>query len=319
MDLSSSKILVTGSSGTIGNCLCEALLERNVDLVGVDIKQNQWNDEVQRRTICADLRDSNVFMKLPTDVDVIIHFAANARVYNLVKDPDLAKDNFIMLYNVLEFARKNNIKKILFSSSREVYGNSGYILHSEEEAFTRNCESPYTATKIAGEVLFRAYQQCYDIDFITTRFSNVYGKFDYSDRVVPLFILKALRNKDIHIYGEDKILDFTYVEDAVDGVLKALECFEISKNEIYNIATQKGYSIKDVAQLIMEIVGSKSKVYCEANRTGEVCRFIADISKAKAVLKYNPKFGIKKGIAKTVKWYLPRIEEYKKELERNDK
>lgn len=319
MNLSKSKILVTGSSGTIGNCLCETLLKRNVDLVGVDIKQNRWNDKVHHQTILGDLRNSGDVEKLPTDIDVIVHFAANARVYNLVKNPDLAKDNFIMLYNVLEFARKNSIKKILFSSSREVYGNSGRILHSEEEAFTINCESPYTATKIAGEVLLRAYQQCYGIEFVIIRFSNVYGKFDYSDRVVPLFILKALQNEDIHIYGEGKVLDFTYIEDAVDGVLKALECFEISKNEVYNIAIQKGYSLRDVAQLIMEIVNSKSKIYYEANRTGEVCRFVADISKAKAVLKYKPKFSIKKGIAKTVEWYLPRIEEYKRELERNDK
>ena len=165
MKLDNLKVLVTGSSGTIGNCLCETLLERNAVLVGVDIKhQNQWNDEVHQRTIRVDLRDSSGFEKLPLDIDVIVHFAANARVYNLVKDPDLAKDNFMMLYNVLEFARKNNIKKVLFSSSREVYGNSGRILHSEDEAFVKDCESPYTATKVAGEALIHSYQQCYGIE-----------------------------------------------------------------------------------------------------------------------------------------------------------
>jgi len=316
MKLDNLKVLVTGSSGTIGNCLCETLLERNAVLVGVDIKhQNQWNDEVHQRTIRVDLRDSSGFEKLPLDIDVIVHFAANARVYNLVKDPDLAKDNFMMLYNVLEFARKNNIKKVLFSSSREVYGNSGRILHSEDEAFVKDCESPYTATKVAGEALIHSYQQCYGIEFIVVRFSNVYGKFDYSDRVVPLFILKALQGENIHIYGESKILDFTYVEDTVDGVVKALEHFEISKNEVYNIATQKGHSIKDVAQLVKELTNSNSKLCCEPNRTGEVCRFIADISKARAVLKYDPKVTLAEGVTKTVEWYLPRIEEYRRKLQ----
>jgi UDP-glucose 4-epimerase len=318
MKLDGLRILVTGSSGTIGNCLCENLLEKGVDLEGADIKyQNRWNGEVHYRTTHVDLRNVNDLKRLPTDVDVIVHFAANARVYNLVKDPDLAKDNFMMLYNVLEFARKNNIKKILFSSSREVYGNSGHILHSEDEALVKDCESPYTATKVAGEALIHSYQQCYGIEFIITRFSNVFGKFDYSDRVIPLFILKAWRNEDIHIYGEDKILDFTYVEDTVDGVVKALECFEISKNEVYNIATQKGYAIQDVARVIKGLLNSKSNLYCKANRAGEVCRFIADISKARAVLKYEPKFTLEEGLAKTVDWYLPRIEEYKRELQRN--
>ena len=132
---------------------------------------------------------------------------------------------------------------------------------------------------------------------------------------MPLFILKALQGENIHIYGESKILDFTYVEDTVDGVVKALEHFEISKNEVYNIATQKGHSIKDVAQLVKELTNSNSKLCCEPNRTGEVCRFIADISKARAVLKYDPKVTLAEGVTKTVEWYLPRIEEYRRKLQ----
>lgn len=318
MDFSNTKILVTGSSGTIGNCLCETLLERGADVVGVDIRPNRWNEEVNRRTINIDLRNPEDVNKLPKDFDLVVHLAANARVFKLVENPDLAKDNFLLLYNILEFVRKNDIKRILFASSREVYGNSGYIIHSEEEAFVKNCESSYTATKIAGEALIHAYEQCYGIEYIIVRFSNVYGRYDYSDRVVPLFISKALKNEDIHIYGRDKILDFTYIEDCTDGVVKSLELFETSKNEVYNIATQKGYSIEKVAQLIIELTGSKSKIIYKTNRTGEVCRFIADISKAKAVLNYYPQNDLMTGINKTIEWYSPRIREYEKELSEAD-
>jgi UDP-glucose 4-epimerase len=94
MELSDSKILVTGSSGTIGNCLCETLLERGTDVVGVDIRQNRWNEEVHRRTVYIDLRNPENLKKLPKGFDIVVHFAANARVYNLVKEPDLARDNF---------------------------------------------------------------------------------------------------------------------------------------------------------------------------------------------------------------------------------
>jgi len=153
---------------------------------------------------------------------------------------------------------------------------------------------------------------------VIVRFSNVYGKFDYTDRVVPLFISKALNNEDIHIYGRGKILDFTYIEDSVDGVVKSLELFETSKNEVYNIATQKGYSIEKVAQIITRLTKSKSKLSYEASRPGEVCRFVADISKAKAVLNYDPKNDLRDGMIKTIKWYSPRIKEYRKELSKDD-
>jgi UDP-glucose 4-epimerase len=125
---------------------------------------------------------------------------------------------------------------------------------------------------------------------------------------------KALKNEAICIFGRDKVLDFTYIEDCVDGVVKSLELFETSKNEVYNIATPKGYSIEKVAELIIELTNSRSKLCYGANRTGEVCRFIADISKANAVLNYNPKYDLRDGMIKTIEWYSPRTEEHRKEL-----
>ncbi len=314
MELDKSRILVTGSSGTIGNCLCEALLARGADVIGVDIRRNRWNAEVHRRTIYMDLLDTANLDELPRDIDIVVHFAANARVYNLVKEPDLARDNFLSLYNVLEYVRQSGIGKILFSSSREVYGNSGHIIHSEDESFVKNCESSYTATKIAGEAMIHAYNQCYGIEYVIVRFSNVYGKYDYSDRVIPLFISKALNNEDIQIYGRGKILDFTYIDDSVDGVVRILDLFEIARNELYNIATQTGHSIEQVARKIIELTGSKSQLLFEPNRTGEVCRFVADISKARAVLGYCPDNNLQEGINKTIEWYRPRIEEYREQL-----
>ena len=314
MELDKSRILVTGSSGTIGNCLCEALLARGADVIGVDIRRNRWNEEVHRRTIYMDLLDTANLDELPRDIDIVVHFAANARVYNLVKEPDLARDNFLSLYNVLEYVRQSGIGKILFSSSREVYGNSGHIIHSEDESFVKNCESSYTATKIAGEAMIHAYNQCYGIEYVIVRFSNVYGKYDYSDRVVPLFISKALNNEDIQIYGRGKILDFTYIDDSVDGVVRILDLFEIARNELYNIATQTGHSIEQVARDIIELTGSKSQLLFEPNRTGEVCRFVADISKTRAVLGYCPDNDLQEGINKTIEWYRPRIEEYREQL-----
>ena len=184
---------MTGSSGTIGSRLCEHLEQQSIDYMGIDIKENIWNKKVNLNTIKLDLRQSINSDQVPGNIDIIVHLAANARVFKLVQDPDLARDNFLTAYNVFEFARKRKIAKVIFSSSREVYGNSGEMTHSENEAYIRNCESNYTASKIGGEALLHAYNQCYDMDMIILRFSNVYGRYDFSDRVIPLFISKAFK------------------------------------------------------------------------------------------------------------------------------
>ena len=101
-----SNILVTGSSGMIGTRLCEKLLEKGHNIVGVNLKQNSWRSDIDKLTLKIDLRNKpNVLNSLPTNVDLIIHLPANARVYNLVMDPSQARDNFEMLFNILEFAR----------------------------------------------------------------------------------------------------------------------------------------------------------------------------------------------------------------------
>lgn len=182
------KVLVTGSSGTIGTRLCEALLKAGHEVIGADWESCKWNPVVEKLRIDIDLRHKEEFSKLPTDVEMIIHLAANARVYELVENPDRAMDNFTDTFNILEFARKNGIKKAMFASSRETYGNihlpSGEK-YTEDKAHFMTCESPYTASKIGGEALFEAYKRCYKIDSIIWRFSNVYGMYDDSIRVVP--------------------------------------------------------------------------------------------------------------------------------------
>jgi UDP-glucose 4-epimerase len=296
-------ILVTGSSGTIGTRLCEKLLERNYAVRGVDWVPNKWSERVNSLTTNADLRSREQMEALPTDADLVIHLAANARVYNLVLDPVLARDNFETLFNTLEFCRKNAIKRILFASSREVYGNSDQIVHSENEAYVRNCESPYTASKVGGEALVHAYHQCYNLDFVIVRFSNVYGMYDDTDRVIPLFIKKTTEETDFVVYGEEKKLDFTYIDDAVHGVLKCIEKFDGVRNDVFNIASGQGLSLLEVARRIQSAMAGKNKLSVEPSRTGEVEKFIANISKAKRILGYSPEIMIEEGIGKSVQWY----------------
>lgn len=299
-------ILITGSSGTVGTGLAKSLVENDYNVVGVDKNSNQWSEQIDHKTILGDLRQESTFKDLPRSVDLIVHLAANARVHKLVQNPDLARDNFETTHNILEYAR-NVSADFIFASSREVYGNNGNVIYSEDDTYVDECESPYTASKIGGESLVKSYDNCYDINTCTVRFSNVYGKYDSSDRVIPLFIAQAKQGEDLTVYGDEKVLDFTYIDDCVDGVYSIIENFEKTKGTTFNIASGNGASLVEVAQAITnQIDNSDVSLNIEENRTGEVSRFVADISKANKILDYTPKYNLQDGISSTIDWYLER-------------
>lgn len=301
------KILVTGSSGTIGTRLCEQLLEAGHEVVGADWEPCKWNAAVEKARVDIDLRHKEEFHKLPKDCELIIHLAANARVYELVENPERAMDNFTDTFNVLEFARTNGIKKFMFASSRETYGNIRLPdgeKYSEDKAHFMTCESPYSASKIGGEALCEAYKRCYGIDVIIWRFSNVYGMYDDSVRVVPLYFRQAKAGEPMKVFGKDKCLDFTYIDDCVHGVILGIEKWEAAKNDTYNLAYGEGSTILRLAELMKELLESNSSLEIGTARTGEVTHYIADISKAKKVLGYNPQTKFEDGVKKAVEWYL---------------
>lgn len=300
------KILVTGSSGTIGTRLCERLLEAGHEVVGADWEPCQWNADVEALRIDIDLRKKELYHLLPTDAELIIHLAANARVYELVENPDRAMDNFIDTFNMLEFARVNGIKKFMFASSRETYGNIHLPAgqkYSEDKAHFMTCESPYTASKIGGEALCEAYKRCYGIDMIIWRFSNVYGMYDNSVRVVPLYFRQARAGETMKVFGKDKCLDFTYIDDCVTGIMLGIEKWEAAKNDTYNLAYGEGSTILQLAEYMKEDLNSDSPLDIGTARTGEVTHYIADISKAQKVLGYQPTTTLREGVKKAVEWY----------------
>lgn len=298
-----NKILITGSSGTIGTRLFEKLLERGFKVIGFDKKPNKWRKKLNNLTIIGDLLNKEDIKKLSADFDLIVHLAANARVYDLVIKPDLALENMISSYNILEFARKNKINKMVFSSSREVYGNRKKTKAREDQVNINLCESSYSASKLAGEELFYSYSKCYGISYIVLRFSNVYGMYDSSDRFIPLIIRNMRKNEPIEIFGKDKILDFTYIDDCVAGIIESIENFNKARNNTINIAMGKGEKLIDVANIIKKTLRSLSTVSLKSNRSGEVVKFVADISKAKKILNYNPTISINKGIDLSISWY----------------
>ena len=299
------KILITGSSGTIGTRLFEKLLERGNKVVGFDKRPNIWHLGLDKLTIRGNLLNQKDINKIPVNYDLIVYLAANPYVHNSVLNPDLAKENMDMTYNILEFARRKKIKNFIFSSSREIYGNKeGKSPFKEKDVSIALSESPYAATKIGAEALIYAFSKCYGINYIVFRLSNVYGKYDCSDRFFPQMIRRMNKNQDVYIYGKDKFLDFTYIDDCTEGIISGIEKLPKVNNNTFNIATGKGCKLTKVARLLKDSLGSKSKIIVKPSQRGEVIKFIADISKARKELDYRPRYSLQRGIKLTLNWYL---------------
>jgi UDP-glucose 4-epimerase len=189
-----------------------------------------------------------------------------------------------------------------------VYGDIHRYITEESYADFSFTESPYSASKIAGEALIYSYAQCYDLNYLVFRFSNVYGRYDNDidrmERVIPLFIKKISDHEPITVYGKDKILDFTYVDDCVEGVCRGIELLvnQQAVNQTINLAFGQGNSLVKMAEFIGEAVGVEPQIRIEPPRIGEVTQYIANIGRARALLGYDPKTPLREGIYKAVAW-----------------
>ena len=308
------KVLVTGSSGQIGTNLALRLLADGHDVFGVDKRQNSWTDDF--RYLLQDL--SGHYPAYPggiggveyPEVDLVVHLAAHAKVHQLVAQPHRALENAVMTFNVLEYCRQGRLP-LVFSSTREVYGDvhrfEGYGEATADFAFT---ESPYSASKIASEAFIYAYARCYGLKYLAFRFSNVYGRFDNDlhrmSRVLPLFIHSMTRDEPITVYGgADKVLDFTYVDDCVDGIVRGIEALAGGRvaNETINLAYGEGNSLVRAAELIAAELGTEPKMTIAPSLLGEVTRYVADIRKAHDLLGWTPQVPLDQGIPRAVQWF----------------
>lgn len=305
------KILITGSSGMIGTALCEKLSELRIPFIGLDKRHNFYKEDIDVVTIIHDLliRDITSICKLLENhkFDMIIHLAANARVWKLIQDTTLAVDNVEMTNNVYRIADRLGIKKVIIASSREVYGDllgTDVVVAKETDAIHTNSESQYTASKICGESLANAYNVTHGIKTLITRFSNVYGRYDDSDRFIPLLIKKILEKQDIVIFGgRNKKMDFTFIDDSISGLLILVQKFDsINKSEIFNISTGIASSLYTVAEILRRQLDSKVKIDELPNRLGEIMYYAADVSKI-SKLGYSPSVSIESGIIKSINYY----------------
>lgn len=265
---------LTGNRGLIGSFLQKRLVEEGHEVVLKVDKQDG--------TEVADLKD----IDSEREIDIFIHCAAFCKINKIVENPEIGFKNALDTFSALEFCRKNNIKKfIYFSSSR--------VLSEESNA--------YTAGKLFGEELCRAYKDCYGIDYIIIRPSTVYGPAeDRTNRLMNIFITNALKGDDLKIYGdpETKTLDFTYVGDIVDAIMLALNrewCKE------YNISGGEEVRVFDLAKFIIEETGSSSRISVLEEETAQPQKVSLDLSEIKKI-GYEPKVSLWEGVRKNIEF-----------------
>jgi UDP-glucose 4-epimerase len=309
------RILITGSSGQIGTNLALRLLADGHEVFGVDKRPNPWTRAFDRTTLLQDLaghyapfRGGLNGVEYPR-VDLVVHLAAHAKVHQLVREPQRALENAMMTFNVLEYCRGLDLP-LVFSSTREVYGDvHRFEEYGEATADFAYTESPYSASKIASEAFIYSYAKCYGLRYLVFRFSNVYGRYDNDlarmERVLPLFIDQLSHAQPITVYGGDeKVLDFTYIDDCIDGIVRGIEGLAEGRviNETINLAYGQGNTLVRAAELIAAELGVEPTITRAPSLVGEVTHYVADIRKARDLLGWQPDVQLSVGIPRAVEW-----------------
>ena len=311
--------LITGGAGFIGSTLAERLLKEGNKVVIVDnfndyydpqLKENNISDLADNENLKvyrADIRDADAMQKVfdENQVDAVMHLAAMAGVRPSIENPVLYQDvNGIGTQILLEQAKNHNIKNLVMASSSSVYGNCKEVPF-REDMIVDYAISPYAATKKANEVMAHVYHKLYDMNVIMLRFFTVYGPKQRPDLAINKFTRMMKNGEKITMYGDGTTSrDYTYVDDIVDGIVRALDYVDVHEDvyEIINLGSNNPISLKDMIQTIGDVLGIEPEIEQLPMQPGDVDRTYADISKARELLGYEPHTTFRRGIEKFVNW-----------------
>ena len=311
------RILVTGGAGFIGSNLVETLIEDpGISLVRVLDNLSTGNlmniekffDSDKFEFVEGDIRDLNICQVCCKNIDAITHQAALGSVPRSINDPITSHEvNTTGFLNILESARQNGIMRIVYASSSSVYGDSKKS--PKIEAITGNVLSPYAASKMTNELYAEAFSRNFNMQIFGFRYFNVFGPKQNPNgpyaAVIPLFIKSALKNTRPVINGDGTITrDFTPVRNVVQINLKALlSTHDVPFHHVLNVACGQSLKLIDLWNLIKKITGTEIEPIHNEIRAGDVLFSLADVSKAKTILGYEPDMDLKANLESTVKYY----------------
>ncbi|MGM0607658.1 MAG: SDR family NAD(P)-dependent oxidoreductase [Candidatus Muiribacteriota bacterium] len=303
-------VVVTGGAGFIGSNLTVKLVDKGYKVIVVDDLSSgslKNLDEVIDKIHFFNLDISNSLDVLNSyeKIEAVFHLGAIPSVpYSVKKPVHTNRVNLGGTLNLLEFARKKNIKKFIFSSSSAIYGENKEVNYESGQAAPL---SPYGVEKLCSEKYVSLYNDIYNIDTISLRYFNVFGpkQNPYSEysAVIPKFVKQIEKNENLIVYGDGKqTRDFVFVENVAEANIKALN--SSINGEVVNIGTGKGISVNYLIEELFKIAKKEVKVQYHPQRKGDIKHSTSNIKKAEKILLYNPEISFRKGLKKTYRWYV---------------
>ena len=302
------KILITGGAGFIGTNFVHYIHDTYDHEIVVLDKLTYAGNKNNLKDVLPDIQfikgdigseeDVKIAMQ---DCDLVVNFAAETHVDRSIVDPSIfVKTDVLGTYNLLEYIRKYDVDKYLQISTDEVYGSIENGSFSEESNIDPS--SPYSASKAGGDVLVKAYYKTYDLPVLITRSSNNYGPYQYPEKLIPLFILNALQDKPLPVYGKGKnVRDWIYVLDNCSGIDTVLNKGKFG--EVYNIGGGNEKTNIEITHLILDLLGKpESLITYVEDRLGHDLRYSLDSTKTQK-LGWKPAWTFENGLKETVQWY----------------
>ena len=312
MDWRENTVLVTGAGGFIGSHLAERLASLGAN-VRTLVRYNSsgsrgWLDLSAARenikVFAGDIRDRDGLRRAVQGVDVVFHLAALISIpYSYESPSSYVGTNIEGTLNILEAAKECGVKRVVHTSTSEVYGTARSVPISEEHPLQG--QSPYSASKIGADKLAEAFHLSFGLPVVTVRPFNTYGPRQSARAIIPTIITQALTQPAVKLGSLHPTRDLNFVKDTVEGFIRAAECPEAVGKTI-NIGSGREISIGDLANMILKLVGKDIPIISDDQRLrpakSEVERLCADNRLAREVLDWRPRFTLEEGLAETIRW-----------------
>jgi UDP-glucose 4-epimerase len=306
-----SKYLVTGGAGFIGSHIAGELVRKGHSVRIIDNFSTGKRENISPflnkiELVEADIREFKACRKVVDGVDFVLHQAALTSVPLSIEDPLLTNEiNITGTLNLLLASREAKVQRLVFASSAAVYGDDSRLPKTEK--MDGLPISPYALSKLVGELYCRLFSQLYGLPTVCLRYFNIFGPrqdpFSQYASVIPNFIGKMLKDEKPVVFGDgEQSRDFLYVSNVVDANIMAVKASEVS-GEVFNIAGGEKTTVNSLVQELNKALGKEIKPSYDDPRPGDIKHSYADISKARKMLKYEPKVSFSKGLSETVHWY----------------
>lgn len=293
------KVLIFGATGLIGANLVKRLLKEGFEVTGTSRNPIKHKTPKSYTHIELDITKKEDFFKLKGEYDCVFNMAAHISPgYSTDEALECLLVNSLGTLNILEFMTERKIKRLIHSSSVTVYGRPRRLI--AKETSPKNPIIVYGVSKLTAESYCNMYSELHNLNIAILRYAAVYGPGLNQKTALPIFIEKAFRNENIYIYGNgSRSQDYVYVDDVIEANLLALNK---GINDVFNIGSGIQTTMNELAETIVDVLGSKSQILFDRTKKQEFS-FGIDIRKANKILKYNPRFNLRSG-----------LEEFKKTL-----